>query len=184
MVIDECQLIAQLFLRSKRVMMLQISMLEISCYIIFANTCKNVFARFSQTSRIFANFTNFCTNVAYLPRKQQKCLKKVLIHYQRLHFHIFFALICKKRFCTFFANVANFRKLYKFLHKCCIFAKKTTKVLEKSPNSLLETAFPYIFCINLQKTFLHVFRKRREFSQTLQIFAQMLHICQENKKRC
>ena len=74
MVIDECQLIAQLFLRSKRVMMLQISMLEISCYIIFANTCKNVFARFSQTSRIFAKFANFWKNVAYLPRKQGKML--------------------------------------------------------------------------------------------------------------
>ena len=145
-------------------------------YIFLHIFAKNVFARFSQTSRIFANFAGFCTNVPYLPRKQGKVLILLEIIPNWLSnnaFYMFLHKFAKNVFARFlqtsriFTNFANFCTNVAFLPRK---QEKMLIVLEISHNSLLESAF-YIFLHKFEKkTFLHVFTNVAKFRK-------LLHIC-------
>ena len=146
-------------------------------YIFLHIFAKNVFARFSQTSRIFANFAGFCTNVPYLPRKQGKVLILLEIIPNWLSnnaFYMFLHKFAKNVFARFlqtsriFTNFANFCTNVAFLPRK---QEKMLIVLEISHNSLLESAF-YIFLHKFEKKNVFArFYKRREISQT---FAYLL----------
>ena len=88
----------------------------------------------------------------------------------------FLHIFAKKRFRTFFANVANFRKLCKFLHIDYIFARKQGMVLiviELCPNSLLDNPF----CI-----FLAQICKKKCFCTFLQTSRNFANFCIFAKK--